>query len=326
LSRFLDTTTRVSRSLARELQHSNAGKMIDLRRAAPNQISTEMNKLFNIDIEAHGYHFMDKYGEPYLKYFIKTDFGDAATYDQLVNYRSADKSLRQKYQIVNGIIARDSEYNPLYDSVKDKTLAQFDNAKYIDLDIALKDQVGSVTVTSELRNKDEYLEGEVSDNHVFKRYLKAVGNLDLPVETNKFRKDHLEMSDLLVGYTHDNPNNDFVSFELLHDRNDIPKGRNLHVYYEIYNLDLNEFGKSEYEVTYGLLKEKKSFLGLFKSEKPLDSSVTIYAEGNLTHDTQTIEIESSDYPEGSYILKIDIKDLINDNRISMRHPVNFIKK
>ena len=99
------------------------------------------------------------------------------------------------------------------------------------------------------------------------------------------------------------------------------KTKPLTLYYEIYNLTLDNDGKSKYEVSYTIRMSKEdkgifsSIAGIFSSGKdPSTTSVTV-KEGRATTQRDYIAFDVSELPNGIATLEIKVKDL-NSNRYS----------
>ena len=85
------------------------------------------------------------------------------------------------------------------------------------------------------------------------------------------------------------------------------KNKPLTIYFEIYNLSLNDEGKNSYEITYSLKSMKsKGLLGLF-GKKPEVAMATMRS-GTSTTEREYIALDISEMPEGHAFLNVKITD------------------
>ncbi|NUM82094.1 GWxTD domain-containing protein [bacterium] len=98
----------------------------------------------------------------------------------------------------------------------------------------------------------------------------------------------------------------------------ILKDKPLTVYYEIYNLTVNNEGKSSYQVSYSIkmLDTDQSFLssiaGIFSSNKDASTSSVTVKEGKSTSEKEYIGFDISELPKGVARLEIKVKDLLSN--------------
>lgn len=89
----------------------------------------------------------------------------------------------------------------------------------------------------------------------------------------------------------------------------MPKTKPLTVYYEIYNLTLDNDGRSSYEVTYTIeTKSKKNFFARLFSDKSRISSTTLKT-GSSTLEREYLAFDISELPAGDAHLEVKIRDL-----------------
>lgn len=98
----------------------------------------------------------------------------------------------------------------------------------------------------------------------------------------------------------------------------ILKDKPLTVYYEIYNLTVNNEGKSSYQVSYSIkmLDTDQSFLssiaGIFSSNKDASTTSVTVKEGKSTSEKEYIGFDISELPKGVARLEIKVKDLLSN--------------
>lgn len=85
------------------------------------------------------------------------------------------------------------------------------------------------------------------------------------------------------------------------------KNKPLTIYFEIYNLTLNDDGKNNYEITYSLKSERsRGLLGIF-GKKPEVAMATMRT-GTSTTEREYIAFDISEMPEGKAFLHIKVTD------------------
>ncbi len=93
-------------------------------------------------------------------------------------------------------------------------------------------------------------------------------------------------------------------------------GQNVFVYYEIYNLTMDEFGQANYQVSYTVTKEDNlSALGIitslirWKKGKREELAVTYEMEGEDATEIEYVELKLENRPAGKYFLNVTVIDM-----------------
>ena len=93
-------------------------------------------------------------------------------------------------------------------------------------------------------------------------------------------------------------------------------GQSVFVYYEIYNLAKDEFGQTNYEVSYTVTSNDNpgavgiiSSLTRWRKGKREELSVTYRQQGTETQEAEYVELELENRPPGKYLLKVTVKDV-----------------
>ncbi len=93
------------------------------------------------------------------------------------------------------------------------------------------------------------------------------------------------------------------------------KGQSVFVYYEIYNLSKDEFGQTNYEVSYTVTSNDNpgaagiiSSLTRWREGKREVLSVTYQQQGTATQEAEYVELELENRPVGKYLLKVTVMD------------------
>ena len=94
------------------------------------------------------------------------------------------------------------------------------------------------------------------------------------------------------------------------------KGQSVFVYYEIYNLTRNEFGQTNYEVSYTVTSDDNpvavgiiSSLTRWRKGKREELSVTYEQQGTSAREAEFVELELENRPPGKYLLKVIVRDV-----------------
>ncbi len=100
------------------------------------------------------------------------------------------------------------------------------------------------------------------------------------------------------------------------------RGRNVFVYYEIYNLSKDEFGQTSYEVSYTVTSDENpravgiiSSLTRWRKGKREELSVTYQQQGTEDQEAEYVELELENRPPGKYLLKVTVRDVNNGETV-----------
>ncbi len=108
----------------------------------------------------------------------------------------------------------------------------------------------------------------------------------------------------------------------------IDKKRMLYVYFEIYNLQTDSRGNTQYELEYALrnLEEKKGWLSrLFAGEKPV-LSVTESRTGRERNPIEYMGIDLSQQNAGKYRLQVVVRDRVSGQSVKAAVPVKVVSR
>ena len=100
------------------------------------------------------------------------------------------------------------------------------------------------------------------------------------------------------------------------------KGQSVFVFYEIYNLSQDEFGQTNYEVSYTVTSNDNpgavgiiSSLTRWREGKREELSVTYEQQGTEAQEAEYVELELENRPPGKYLLKVTVKDRNNGETV-----------
>ncbi len=112
----------------------------------------------------------------------------------------------------------------------------------------------------------------------------------------------------------------------------IVKTKPLWIYYEIYNLTLNNESKSSYQVSYSIKMSEtsQSFIsavtGLFSSRQAAGTSTITMKEGKSMHEKEYIAFDVSELPKGIATLDVLVKDLISGHETVSSINITLIEE
>ena len=93
-------------------------------------------------------------------------------------------------------------------------------------------------------------------------------------------------------------------------------GKSVFVYYEIYNLTRDEFGQTNYRVSYTVTSHDTpgaagiiSSLMRWREGKREELSVTYDQQGAAAEEVEYVELELENQPTGKYLLKVMVRDV-----------------
>jgi hypothetical protein len=103
------------------------------------------------------------------------------------------------------------------------------------------------------------------------------------------------------------------------------RGRPVYVYYEIYNLGLDQDRKSSYEINYEITpadREEPLAWSARRQEDMQTVMMTFAGEGYSAEDREYTALDTSDLPAGEYVLSVTLKDQHSGQTVSK--SANFL--
>lgn len=285
---------------------------------APQQISTFRNQLPAIPLNVYYYRFLDEELNPYLITFVESNPKEAFLIDfnrnRPTNISLSDvedtesiPSLLPNYSLSHNLITYDQGWdvenryndNPAFklkrESRRDASISVFTIPHHQRLE-----QSASV----ELFNEEE--QANISNETPYPIELRGLGSTYLmQPEPLKSNPDSLQVADLVLGYYAEEQVESPFSFTVANDQI-IPWEEILALHVEVYNLEMQENGFSQFELTYRIL--------------PVDEDGNILTDQtefiltlNFTSDEprliEDLEIQTADLNPGLYELVVQITDV-----------------
>jgi len=305
LDRYMNTSTPLSRSLARQFQQTHSARPLVAQAQAPIDRSSLNTMVFDITPKAYPYLFYDENMDPYYKIFFEENVDAAISYEELRSHNSLDLMSYSGYELSRTLLLRneDGEQQKLIRTsspVQQNPLSEAIEQNVIHLQI--QDGATKMDVYSELHNKFEG--NHISEESTFRASLKGFGrvsSIDLPATEEK---TGLFISDVILGYK-DSDSGNIDDFKMSHD-GVVGLTEGIMFYYEAYNLPVNSEGQYSYELTYRILRERSGLGRLFGSRYKDETSMTIKNTTDVPRFSQLLEIVPEEFQRGSYQLELSI--------------------
>ena len=140
------------------------------------------------------------------------------------------------------------------------------------------------------------------------------------VEVESYEGTGLQISDLEMAWRISRSENDgkFSKGELWvipMPTRTYAKGKSIFIYYEIYNLEKDEVGQTNYQVSYTVTSiENRGAVGIISSltrwreGKREELSVAYEQQGTDAQEAEYVELELENRPAGKYLLKVTVRD------------------
>lgn len=308
LDRYMNTSIPLSRSLARQFQQTNSGRLLVAQAQAPSDRSSLTSMVFDISPNAYPYLFYDENLEPYYKIFFDENVEEAINYEELRSHNSLDLMSYSDYELTRTLLLRndEGEQQELIKTSSPVEQNQFSEAIQQNVfHLQVLEGATKMDVFSELHNESD--ESGISERSTLRASLKGFGratSIDLPdVE----EKTGLFISDVILGYR-DSDSGNIDDFKIAHD-GVVGLTESIMFYYEAYNLPLNSEGQYSYELTYRILRERSGLGRIFGSRYKDETTMTINNTTDAPRFSQLLEIVPEELQPGSYQLELSISVL-----------------
>lgn len=320
----------LNKSTAFIARSKNINNLDFIQVQAPQEKSTYIEKISGIDLVANQYRLLDENNKPILATFIEGKPQKAFVFDRLKsqNYENRD------YQLYFYTKSNDSNYNIVDIQSQTSSIYLEEEGKLDEMEPSygffeipqLQNSLIEQVFTVELLNlvKDSQ---EISD-YGFSTEIRAIGKLN-EKQPRPLSSDPklLQMSDIMVGSS-DIPTNKHESgptnFKVLHDRK-IPQNRNLMFHFEIYNLNPKNSGPNKFRVEYQLKPENRNiFKRIFNSGDK--TGLTLNFETSNTYYKSDIEVMTSSFETGDYLLELKVIEPSTGRQISRKVTIEIVDK
>ena len=305
LNRYMDVSTPVSRSLARQFQQTNSARMLIANSRAPDEYSSGNDEMFNIGTSIHAYRFYDEELSPELRLYFQDDLEEAVSFDQLKQVNSVDSISYRNYEIVRTLrVFPDEREAP--ENITVIHQAENEPADPLTaniLEVPLQSDYARISAVSELHNT-QVDEGAIRNGSVFRERIKGIASSEISVEPSKINRNEFFTSDVILGYTDVEGSSEVT---LAHDRQ-IPENSAINFYYESYNLPKNAEGLYSFALTYTIERERSSIGNLLRFWKNEQTSMTITNTNDRPVFDQMLEIVTEKLDPGSYKLTLEFSE------------------
>lgn len=326
--RFMRNQSPENRYLGLQMRHENADRRERYEEHIPDHFSTYVHHLPDIPVEVHQYRMLDDENRPVFATFMNSRPQQAFLDDFLSNRDSMvsdsgmpvdseenQREILQSYRLYHGVELRNAKGERL-------TGERYQPVLMIDGNNVDLPSSSVFTVPSAPGETEQLFYAELQNRHPESRpewrsplpdQIRGLGRLTVP-QPDPLENDpsELQMSDLILGYgkTDSASTESFLPFVVSNDR-EIPEGEALALHFEIYHLQRNDDGVTDFTVDYEILP--LNFLGWAREGKD-DLSLTLFFEQNRTRFEEDLEIEASGLEPGRYVLRLEARDRVSGKR------------
>lgn len=313
------------RHLAMQMSLENQEKARRQNERMPGQFSTHLRNLPHIDVEVHQYRLLDEAGRPVFATFMNSRPQQAFLEDFASNQEALlpaslsglrvspdrgeiDRALRS-YSLHHGVELRGPDGKRLGGERMQPVLIldgeNIETASGSAFTIPWAGEGAGQVFYAELHNR--HPDTDPRYRSPFPDYLRGMGIL-LRSQPEPLQPDtaSLQMGELILGYRmrEEADSSSILPFVAAHDR-EIPEGEIPAVHFEIYHLQADGQGISDFTVDYEILPV--NFLG-WTRENQDDIGLTLFFEHDRRRFTENLEIEASGLDPGRYVLRLQVTD------------------
>jgi len=305
LNRYMDISTPISRSLARQFQQTNSARLLIAQNRAPEEYSAGNDEMFNIGTTVHAYRFYDDELLPEMRLYFQDDVEEAVSFDRLQQYNSVDSIAYDGYEIVrtleifNDEAATSENVSVVHQAAPVSDDPLLDNT----INLPLTAEHARVRAVSELHNT-RVDGGAIREGSVFRERIKGISNSEVTVEPSGIDKNGFFTSDVILGYRE---GGDSGKVKLAHDRQ-IPEESAINFFYESYNLPENDEGLYSFALTYTIERDRSAVGRLLRFWKNEQTSMTITNTNDRPVFDQMLEIVTEKLDPGSYNLILEFSE------------------
>jgi len=326
IDQYMSTASRLGSQIARQFQHVNTARMLQVQGMAPDHRSTQLESIFTINSDLYAYRFLDENMEPYLRVYLDTDTEEAITYDELRRNNNLESISHQDFEIINQLQLIDGgqeSVGVILDTLKiigDEQPIE-DPLVFNVVSVKHEEQLSEIMSNFELHNRNDYAAGRISESSTFFEHLKGIGESRTEIKP-ALKSENFISSDIILGYSSIDEGGE--SMLTIAHNSIIPQNRNLNFYYEAYNLPQNEDGYYSFSLTYEIERDRSWFGRVIRFGRTSEPSITIENTEDRPVFSQMLEIVSEKLQEGDYKLNLTFMD--GENEILDEREIKFTIK
>lgn len=338
--RLMSDQSVITESSSAYLYYRYADELSAIRAAAPENTSDYDRILSEIPISVRQFRFLDDGMNPYDLVFTYS-YPHTEVLNDYNYFIEAYSEKEPEYHLRHSLIQYDENWNQL---------AQSHDFPYI---IFESDPTGNGFVASSSsfimplgRAENSYLFSSTLYNDAYDATqpqrrpttripIQILGESSREITpqsaSNPLNAEALEISDVILGYiTEDDPSlyeQVMIPFHVP-DENILLQDAPLNVFFELYNLDLlGSEGMNEYSLEYSIRGAPGGglFSRLFRRRGARDAAVILNFETRQNTSRHHIEIETTGYPKGDYLLKIALMDSEGTRKIERDIPFSIVE-
>ena len=305
LNRYENTSMRLSRSIARQFQQTNASQTLITKRGMPQERSSAGNFIYELDTNIYAYRFADENLDPVLRLYTEEELDEVIAFEELKKRNDMNDIRYGDYRLVRTIrLLDDSEDTVFEESVSTRFDSTGTAGALTDEAVQIPYENGSLSLemVTELYDDSAGDRNDIMENTTVRKNLKGVGRSNIPVKEYT-RRDGFFISDVIVGYV----TGEDERFSIAHDRT-IPEDSILRIYYEAYNLPADESGLFTFALTYRLKRDRSLMGRIIRFGGGSESSMTVDNTTDSSRFDQYLEIVTDQLKKGSYTLELSFTD------------------
>lgn len=323
MDRYMNTSMPLGKTISRQFQHINTARILRRQGGVPQQRSSQVDRIFSVNSELYSYRFLDEDMNPYLRVYLDADPEEAISYDELRRHNRVDDIAYENFEIVNRLRL----YNGAEESfateidtlpVQPDVISVTDPFSLNMLLVAHDSELAKLESNFELHNRNEYQDRSISEQSTFRNHLKGIGSTATDVPPRLEAKGFVA-SDIILGYSIIDESGE--STVTISHNGEIPKNRNLNLYYEAYNLPRNEDGLYSFTLDYEIKRDRSWFGRAIRLGRSSGPSITIQNTEDRPRFSQMLEIVSEELSDGDYVLHLTFKDM--EEQVLFSREVSF---
>lgn len=294
------------------IRHRKASQLRFLQYKAPQEKSTYLEEMPDIDLKVYQYRMLNEKNRPYLATFVESQPQKAFFFDQLKRREFDDSGyLLYHYSRLadtgNDVLDKQFTASQIFYEGSGNVDDMQKSATYFEIPYKSRDAEQVFSVELHNQNSDSSKLGEA----VFPENIRAVSKIDKkqpkPLSVDP---DELEVSDIVVGVAGEAENQHVrgpTTFKVLHDRV-IPANQNMMVHFEVYHLTANSPGINRFEVEYQVNQKKSNIFQRIFGGSSEKVKLTLNFETAESFYVSDLEVATSPFEPGSYELSLRITE------------------
>lgn len=321
----------LSVSLGQEILTRARMDLEEERIRSPRNVSEYENLMREIPLDVYQYRMLDEQNDPYLMTFVHSKPQASFLVDYLYNYSNDDAESidqisaevrqnamgqRGKYQLRHGVRIHSEHYREI-DEVSSNAPVVIEANRYANsyLKVPYVGQQSRQLFFAELINADSTSSYRGNQN-IYDPKIRGAGKIEIsqptPLDTNT---GSIEMADVVMGYgENENENLYPFPFRISHTRQ-IPAGEILKLHLEIYNLQLDQSGITDFTLKYEVLEQNPGIIRWLDKYRS-NTELTLNLQNDSSQYRENLEIKTRELDPGTYLLQLVATDQLSGQEVT----------